>query len=130
MVSDNQGSYTKQKRLRAEEIPDNNTNHQRVAYEGDYKECLSWPHFLRFWNDHYRHLKINMATEDICGHCYRFYNSYKYAGKQKSFFFSSRSGCDEVEGGMCKIAEDLQNLQRVIFVQNSLKLRHSDFTKY
>jgi len=37
----------------------------------------SWTTFRRFWKKHYPKLVIQKPTEDICGECYQFANSYK-----------------------------------------------------
>ena len=75
-----------------------------LPFVGEHQKIPSWTKFRAFWNDNYGNIKLSKASEDICGCCYRFYNSHKYDSKPKSFFFPKDGGKLEGEGHKCGMA--------------------------
>jgi hypothetical protein len=52
---------------------------QKTPIEGlDQQEIPSLTSYNSFWEKHYDKLKVRKPTEDICGYCYRIYNSSKF----------------------------------------------------
>jgi hypothetical protein len=52
---------------------------QKTPIEGmDHKESPSSTSYNSYWEKHYDKLKVRKPTEDICGYCYRIYNSSKF----------------------------------------------------
>lgn len=45
----------------------------------DVQNIPSFSAYLSFWNREYDDLKVSRPAEDICAHCFKFYNKHKYS---------------------------------------------------
>jgi hypothetical protein len=54
------------------------------AVAGEVKRVPSWSAYSTYWHTNYPKLKVRKPTEDICGYCYKFYNSHKFRGSNQS----------------------------------------------
>jgi hypothetical protein len=57
----------------------NNGTILKSPIEGmDQQQVPSITSYKSYWEKHYNKLKVRKPTEDICGYCYRVYNSSKF----------------------------------------------------
>ena len=59
-------------------------DHESSAQREYYKEDVpSWTAYRTFWEKEYGQLKVSKPSEDICGYCFKFHNSYKFKQAQQ-----------------------------------------------
>lgn len=72
------------------------------AIEGSLEEYEppSWTTFIRFWQNNYKEIVIQPASEDLCDECFVFANRHKYGANRKKQFKNELEGFEEDETGL------------------------------